>query len=132
MVRPEALLPDAGESNVEHPLLIEDTTFVWNAAATGDVDFEVAHTTFATQVPPTVRALVGQRRRWSAGSWNNAHLLTPVYRLITTVRNLAWALSAIIPVLTLLSVIAPGTILFETAFQEVSILIFASFRSGRF
>lgn len=107
------------------PSLIEDTTFVWNAAATDEgVDFQVTRTTFATQAPPTIRALIGQRRRWFAGSRNNAHLLSPVYRLITTVRNLAWALSAIIPVLTLVSVIAPGTVLFETAFQEVSILIF--------
>lgn len=107
------------------PSLIEDTTFVWNGATANDgIDFEVASTTFATQAPPTIRALIGQRRRWFAGSRNNAHLLSPVYRLITTVRNLAWALSATIPLLTLLSVIAPGTVFFETAFQEVSVLIF--------
>jgi hypothetical protein len=105
--------------------MIEDTTFVWNAAAAGSVDFALAEAKFDTQAPPTIRAMVSQRSRWLAGSQQESGLLAPAYRLLTTVRNLAWALSPAVPFLTLVPFFVPGTILFETAFQVVSVVVFS-------
>jgi hypothetical protein len=109
----------------ETPTMIEDTTFVWNAAAEGNVDFALARAKFDTQAPPTVRAMVSQRSRWLAGSQRESGLLAPAYRLLTTVRNLAWALSPAVPFLTLVPLFVPGTVIFETAFQVVSVLVFS-------
>ena len=109
----------------EKNTMIEDTTFVWDAAATGRLDFALARTKFDTQAPPTVRAMMGQRSRWLAGSQAENHLLSPLYRLLTTVRNLAWALSPAVPFLTLVPLFVPGTIAFEAAFQVVSVAIFS-------
>lgn len=105
--------------------MIEDTTFVWDAAATENLDFAIARAKFDTQAPPTIRAMLGQRSRWLAGSQAESHLLSPLYRLLTTVRNLAWALSPAVPFLTFVPLFIPGTIAFETAFQVVSIAVFS-------
>jgi hypothetical protein len=110
----------------EKPTMIEDTTFVWNAAAAdGAVDFALARAKFDTQAPPTIRAMISQRSRWLAGSQQESGLLSLPYRLLTTVRNLAWALSPAVPFLTFVPFFLPGTVLFETAFQVVSIAIFS-------
>jgi hypothetical protein len=110
----------------EKPTMIEDTTFVWNAAAMdGGVDFTVAPAKFDTQAPPTIRAMISQRSRWLAGSQQESGLLSPSYRLLTTVRNLAWALSPAVPFLTFVPFFVPGTVLFETAFQVVSVVVFS-------
>lgn len=108
----------------EKNTMIEDTTFVWNAAAMGDVDFQIARAKFDTQAPPTVRAMISQRSRWLAGSQAEIGLLSPLYRLLTTARNLAWALSPAVPFLTFVPLFVPGTIVFETAFQVVSVVVF--------
>ena len=110
----------------EHHTMIEDTAFVWNAVAMdGAVDFDMARTKFDTQAPPTIRAMVSQRSRWLAGSQSESDLLPLPYHLLTTVRNLAWALSPAVPFLTLVPLLVPGTILFETAFQILSVLVFS-------
>lgn len=109
----------------EKKTMIEDTTFVWDAAASDDLDFAIADAKFDTQAPPTVRAMISQRSRWLAGSQAESHLLSPLYRLLTTVRNLAWALSPAVPFLTFVPFFIPGTILYETAFQVLSIGVFS-------
>ncbi len=108
----------------DRPSIIEDTTFVWDAVgAIDDLEFAVAADQFRTQAPPTIRALIGQRRRWFAGSWQNASQLSTGYRAITTLRNLAWSVSAIVPLIMLLPTVAPDTVIFGTAFEELSVLI---------
>ena len=109
----------------ETSTMIEDTTFVWNAAAEGSLDFALATPKFDTQAPPTIRAMISQRSRWLAGSQQESGLLAPGYRLLTTVRNLAWALSPAVPFLTLVPLFVPGTVAFETAFQIVSVGVFS-------
>ena len=110
----------------DHHTMIEDTSFVWNAVAIdGAVDFTVAHAKFDTQAPPTIRAMVNQRSRWLAGSQAESGVLPLPYHLLTTVRNLAWALSPAVPFLTLVPLVVPGTILYETAFQVLSVLVFS-------
>ena len=107
--------------------MIEDTTFVWSVAADEgiDLDFALARATFDTQAPPTIRAMIGQRSRWIAGSQAERGLLSRLYRSLTTVRNLAWAFSPAVPVLTVVPLFVPGTIAFELAFQVLSVAVFA-------
>lgn len=109
----------------ERSTMIEDTSFVWRAAAEGiGIDFAVAHAKFDTQAPPTIRAMIRQRSRWLAGSQAESGLLSPTYRLLTTVRNLAWALSPAVPFLTFVPLFVSGTVLFEPAFQALSFVVF--------
>ncbi|WP_049898815.1 glycosyltransferase family 2 protein [Halococcus agarilyticus] len=107
--------------------MIEDTTFVWSVAADEGVelDFALARATFDTQAPPTIRAMIGQRSRWIAGSQAERGLLSRLYRTLTTVRNLAWAFSPAVPLLTFVPLFVPGTIAFELAFQVLSVAVFA-------
>ncbi|EMA44013.1 glycosyltransferase family 2 protein [Halococcus saccharolyticus] len=107
--------------------MIEDTTFVWSVAADEgiDLDFALARDMFDTQAPPTVRAMIGQRSRWIAGSQAQRGLLSPLYRTLTTVRNIAWAFSPAVPVLTFVPLFIPGTIAFELAFQVLSVAVFS-------
>ncbi len=109
----------------ERSTMIEDTTFVWNAAAMGNLDFAVARAKFDTQAPPTIRAMLGQRSRWLAGSQEESDLLSPSYRLLTMVRNLAWALSPAVPFLTFAPLFFSGTIAYETVFQVISVAVFS-------
>lgn len=111
----------------ERATMIEDTTFVWSVAADSDadLDFALARSKFDTQAPPSIRAMVSQRSRWIAGSQAERGLLSPLYRALTTVRNLAWAFSPAVPFLTVLPLFVPGTIAFETAFQVLSLSVFA-------
>ncbi|HET7324404.1 MAG TPA: glycosyltransferase family 2 protein, partial [Halococcus sp.] len=88
-------------------------------------DFVVARAKFDTQAPPTVRAMIRQRSRWLAGSQQESGLLSLPYHLLTTVRNLAWALSPAVPFLTFVPLFVPGTILFEGVFQAVSLVVFS-------
>jgi len=107
--------------------MIEDTTFIWTVAADEgvDLDFTLARATFDTQAPPTIRAMIGQRGRWIAGSQAERGLLSRLYRTLTTVRNLAWAFSPAVPLLTFVPLFVPGTIAFELAFQLLSVTVFA-------
>lgn len=107
--------------------MIEDTTFIWTVAADEgvDLDFTLARATFDTQAPPTIRAMIGQRGRWIAGSQAERGLLSRLYRTLTTVRNLAWAFSPAVPLLTFVPLFVPGTIAFELAFQLLSVAVFA-------
>lgn len=104
--------------------LIEDTSFVWNAMRREDVTFRVSETKFASQAPPSIRAMIGQRSRWLAGSQAQSDVLSPPFRGICTLRNVAWASSAIVPVLVLLPVLFPGPGVYGPAFQAVSLVLF--------
>lgn len=81
--------------------LVEDTAFVWAAARQYDIDFALADLTCRNEAPPSLTEIVQQRRRWAAGNHQAAEMLPRRYRLLTRVRNYAWALS---PVVTLVAV----------------------------
>ncbi|MFC3478257.1 glycosyltransferase family 2 protein [Halobacterium litoreum] len=81
--------------------LVEDTAFVWSAARRFDLDFELGRVTCRNEAPPNLYEILQQRRRWAAGNVRAADLLPVRYRVLTRVRNYAWALS---PVVTLVAV----------------------------
>ena len=104
--------------------LIEDTSFVWNAMRAEDVTFRVGETKFASQAPPSMRAMIGQRSRWLAGSQAQSGVLSPAYRAICTLRNAAWATSALVPALVLVPLLLPGTGLYGPLFEVLSLALF--------
>lgn len=81
--------------------LVEDTAFVWAAAEQFDLDFELSETVCRNEAPPSLYEITQQRRRWTAGNIRAAKMLPARYRLLTRLRNYAWALS---PVVTLVAV----------------------------
>lgn len=104
--------------------LIEDTSFVWNAMRREDVSFQVSETKFASQAPPSIRAMIGQRSRWLAGSQAQSNVLAPTSRAIGTLRNVAWATSALVPALVLVPILFPGTGVYGPLFEVFSFVLF--------
>ena len=86
--------------------IVEDTSFVWRAAKDHDVDFKYCNTKFRNQAPPSLRALIQQRRRWFAGSVSEAGLLPRRFMYLSLLRNTSWMISAFIP-LMMLGIIFP-------------------------
>lgn len=82
----------------------EDTAFVWTAAATGDVSFQVVDARFRNQTPPSLLALARQRRRWMTGNRSDAWRLPLRYRAFVLLRAVIWAFSPLITLLGLLGV----------------------------
>ncbi|WP_267641869.1 glycosyltransferase [Haloarchaeobius amylolyticus] len=81
--------------------IVEDTAFVWAAARDHDITFALAETTCRNEAPPSLGEILQQRRRWAAGNVRAASMLPARYRLLTRVRNYAWALS---PIVTMVAV----------------------------
>lgn len=77
----------------------EDTNFVWRAAAASDVDYRLVDARFRNKAPPSVGALVGQRRRWMSGTVADGRLLPLRYRPPYATRVVAWAFSPLVPLL---------------------------------
>ncbi|WP_232687103.1 glycosyltransferase [Halobacterium zhouii] len=91
--------------------LVEDTAFVWAAARQFDIDFELGRVTCRNEAPPTLYEILQQRRRWAAGNLQATSLLPLRYRVLTRVRNYAWALSPIVTLVAVpLSVLGVGVV----------------------
>jgi hypothetical protein len=104
--------------------LIEDTSFVWRAMREEPLEFRVAETKLLSQAPPSMRAMVSQRSRWLAGSQAQSGVLPWRSRAICTLRNFAWAMSALVPFVLLTPGLTPGSETFGTPFQALSIVLF--------
>lgn len=83
--------------------ITEDTTFVWEAVKTGELDFETVPVRFYNQAPPSISEMIKQRRRWFSGGVNNLSLLPVGYQLLFLIRSIAWSLTPLYPVLVLVS-----------------------------
>jgi hypothetical protein len=91
--------------------LVEDTAFVWAAARRFDLDFELAPVVCRNEAPPNLYEILQQRRRWAAGNLRATTLLPFRYRLLTRVRNYAWALSPVVTLVALpLSLLGVGVV----------------------
>ncbi|ELY62813.1 glycosyltransferase [Natrinema versiforme] len=104
--------------------ITEDTNFIWRAAEAGSLDFRVLNLKFRNQAPPTLRGMFRQRRRWFAGTQHSSDLLPRRYRLFLSFRMVAWALSPIIPVLSLLLFLFPQYVPQTSIYQVASALGF--------
>jgi len=89
--------------------ITEDTNLVWRAADAMDLDYRLVDARFRNQAPPSVRAMLKQRRRWMSGTMADDHLLPLRYRPLYFTRVVAWAFSPLVPVLVVAAYLLPGT-----------------------
>ena len=87
--------------------ITEDTNFVWRAVKEGGLDFRILNSKFRNQAPPTIRGMFRQRRRWFSGTQHSSGLLPRRYRVFLSFRMIAWALSPVIPFVSLLLFLFP-------------------------
>lgn len=93
--------------NVE--TITEDTNLIWRAADTYDLDYQLVDARFRNQAPPSIAALLKQRRRWMSGTIADDHLLPSRYRPLYLTRVIAWAFSPFVPLLIVAAYLLPGT-----------------------
>jgi hypothetical protein len=101
--------------------ITEDTSFVWRAATEEEIDFRYVSTKFRNQAPPSLSALIQQRRRWYAGSIAEQHILPRKFYVLASFRNFSWSLSIVFPFLWLLNWLPSG--LAVLPFQNLYIMI---------
>ena len=89
--------------------ITEDTNLIWRAAREYDLSYQLVDARFRNQAPPSLRAMLKQRRRWMSGTVGDDYLLPLLYRPLYFTRVIAWAFSPFVPFLTLASVLLPGT-----------------------
>ncbi|MXR40532.1 glycosyltransferase family 2 protein [Halobaculum sp. WSA2] len=97
----------------------EDTNFVWRAARSGDYDLQYLDVKAMNQAPPSIREMIHQRRRWISGAARDSHLLPLRYRLLSLMRNAAWALVFVSPALALPLVTPIENLFFPTYYWYI-------------
>lgn len=98
------------------PTIVEDSVFTWRAVLEHGATLEVTDVYLANQAPPSVWAMIKQRRRWLTGTRQRHDMLPLHYRLLYETRDLGWALSTFGPVLWAVSAAS------YLGFVEVSLL----------
>ena len=89
--------------------ITEDTNLIWRAAAESDLRYRLVDARFRNQAPPSVTAMLKQRRRWMSGTVGDDHLLPAHYRPLYLTRVVSWAFSPFVPLLAVASFLLPGT-----------------------
>ncbi|SFC16285.1 Glycosyltransferase, catalytic subunit of cellulose synthase and poly-beta-1,6-N-acetylglucosamine synthase [Halobiforma haloterrestris] len=87
----------------------EDTNFVWRAAREKGFSFRVVDARFRNQAPPTISAMIRQRRRWISGSLQDGGILPLSYRPLYGTRVVVWACSPLVLIWILGVVVDTGT-----------------------
>lgn len=104
--------------------ITEDTNFIWRAAKAGDLDFRVLNLKFRNQAPPSLRGMFRQRRRWFAGTQHSSDVLPRRYRSLLGFRMVAWALSPLIPVMSVFLFLFPQYLPQPLLYQFGSLAMF--------
>ncbi|MFB6073269.1 MAG: glycosyltransferase family 2 protein [Halobacterium sp.] len=99
--------------------LIEDTVFAWQAVKRG-ASFEVMDTKFRNQAPPSMAAMLRQRRRWLVGTLREETHLPRWFHVLDTVRNVSWAFSPVTPFLLWFSHLVPAHMPARLLFQVIA------------
>jgi hypothetical protein len=89
--------------------ITEDTNLIWRAATEYDLSYQLVDARFRNQAPPSLKAMLKQRRRWMSGTVGDDYLLPLLYRPLYFTRVVAWAFSPFVPFLALVSYLLPGT-----------------------
>lgn len=92
----------------------EDTNFIWRAFEDPSRDLAFLRVRAMNQAPPSVREMIHQRRRWISGAANDSHLLPYRYRVLSLLRNAAWGLVFLSPLL-LVPLVTPFSVVFSPA-----------------
>lgn len=98
----------------------EDTNFVWRAFEDSSRDLAFLRVRAMNQAPPSVREMIHQRRRWISGAANDSHLLPYRYQILSLLRNAAWGLVFLSPLL-LIPLATPFSVAF---YPELYLLLF--------
>jgi len=98
---------------------------VWAAAREFDVDFELAESVCRNEAPPNLTEILQQRRRWAAGNLDATSLLPVRYRVLTRLRNYAWALSPVVTLVVVPLSLLGATVVYATLFLAVSVALAA-------
>ncbi len=105
--------------------ITEDTNFVWRAIKERDgIDFRVLNLKFRNQAPPTIRGMFRQRRRWFSGTQHSSGMLPRRYRVFLSFRMVAWALSPLIPFVSLFLLFFPQYVPQPVAYLIGSLVAF--------
>lgn len=105
--------------------ITEDTDFVWRAAREAALDFRVLNLKFRNQAPPSIRGMFRQRRRWFSGTKQSSDVLPDRYQLLLSFRMVAWALSPVVPLLSVLLFLFPQYVPAATLYQLGSLAEFS-------
>ena len=89
--------------------ITEDTNLIWRAARDRNLTYQLVNARFRNQAPPSLKAMIKQRRRWMSGTVGDDYLLPPLYRPLYFTRVIAWAFSPFVPLLAIASYLLPGT-----------------------
>lgn len=98
----------------------EDTNFIWRAFEDSSRDLAFLRVRAMNQAPPSVREMIHQRRRWISGAANDSHLLPYRYQVLSLLRNAAWGLVFVSPLL-LIPVVTSFSVEFS---PELYLLLF--------
>ncbi len=104
--------------------ITEDTNLIWRAADEFDLSYRLVDARFRNQAPPSVRAMLGQRRRWMSGTIRDGSILPAHYRPLYATRVVAWAFSPFVPLLVLASVVLPGVVPGVGLYRPLSAALF--------
>jgi len=109
-----------------YPSIVEDTSFAWRATHEHGASFEVMHEKWHNQAPPSVSAMIQQRRRWLAGTVAEEGYLPVEVHGWLLLRNVAWIISPGAPLLVWLTFLLPSSFPLRAEFHLLS-LVFVCF-----
>jgi len=89
--------------------ITEDTNFVWRAARERSISYRLVDARFRNQAPPSLWAMLKQRRRWISGTMRDGASLPLRYRPLAFTRVVAWGFSPFVPVLVVGAYAFPGS-----------------------
>ncbi|WP_049902953.1 glycosyltransferase [Halococcus agarilyticus] len=104
--------------------ITEDTNFIWRAADRGAISYRLVDARFRNQAPPSLRAMIKQRRRWMSGTVRDGGLLPRRYRPLYLTRAVAWGFSPLVPVLVVVTTLLPSTFPYRWLYAMLSIGLF--------
>lgn len=86
--------------------MVEDSVFAWRALLDHDATYHLSRTYFENQAPPSIWAMINQRRRWLTGTRTQSEVLPYDYQVLYNIRDIGWAVSVFAPVVWFLSLFA--------------------------
>lgn len=111
----------------DYRTVIEDSVFLWRACQRLSDGMSLAYLPdrISNQAPPTVGAMLRQRRRWIAGSREDNDLLSVDRVLMYGIRDLSWSVTGVIPLFVLVSVVPGVELFFVDAYRITALALLA-------
>lgn len=104
--------------------IVEDTAFVWRAASKG-YSFGISNIYVRNEAPPSIAALLKQRRRWAGGNHSESKALAQPYKSFQRVRNFGWSLTPMSAfVVPLMLFLVSPVIVYEDLLQVIGVFLF--------